>query len=590
MNQQELKAKLKALPTNPGCYLMKDIDNKIIYVGKAKNLSNRVKQYFTGAHDHKTTKLVSNINDFDYVLTNTEKEALLLEINLIKQHTPRYNIMFMDDKSYPYIKLTKEDYPMLKMVREKKRDKSSLYFGPYPDVLAARQTIQLLNQIYPLRKCLRLPKKACLYYYLHECLGPCEFDIKKDVYESLRNQVIRILKGDTKELIDDLLTKMNKASDELNFEKAQEYHELVTSIQHITAKQQVQTNRNIDQDVWNVYADKGYICIQLLAIRNGMMIRKKSVLNQLYEEEDEALVAYLGQYYQQNEIVKEIIVLNTLDTDSLDDTISDHIIKPYRGHRLSLIKMAYDNAQEYLNRKFSVINTIDEQSNMAQSDLNKLLNKQIKRIEVFDNSHISGSNAVAGMVVFVDGKPVKKEYRKYQLHQANNDVGSMKEVIYRRYFRLLKDKLVLPDLILVDGGHQQILATHEILSSLYLPITVLGMVKDNKHNTAGLMRLDGSLCEIKKDSALFFMITRIQDEVHRFAITYHQQKRLKAQTHSLLDDVVGIGKVRKKKLLTHFGSYQALKQASVMDISAVVPSDVAELVYQMIHISDENKL
>ena len=590
MNQQELKAKLLALPDNPGCYLMKDSDNNIIYVGKAKNLKNRVKQYFTGAHDHKTTKLVSNINDFDYVLTNTEKEALLLEINLIKQHTPRYNIMFMDDKSYPYIKLTKEDYPMLKMVREKKLDKSSLYFGPYPDVLAARQTIQLLNQIYPLRKCHKLPKKACLYYYLHECLGPCEFDIKKDVYENLRNQVIRILKGDTKELIDDLTQKMTKASDELNFEKAQEYHELISAIQNITAKQQVQTNSNIDQDVWNIYADKGYICIQLLAIRNGKMIRKKSVMNQLYEEEDEALVTYLGQYYQENEIVKEIIVLNTLDTESLDDSINEHIIKPYRGHRLSLIKLAYDNAQEYLKRKFSVINTIDEQNNIAQTDLNNLLNKQIKRIEVFDNSHISGSDAVAGMVVFIDGKPSKKDYRKYQLHQANNDVGSMKEVIYRRYFRLLKDQLTLPDLVLVDGGIQQIMAAHEVLSSLYLPVTVLGMVKDHKHNTAGLMRIDGSLCEIKKDSALFFMITRIQDEVHRFAITYHQQKRLKAQTHSLLDDVVGIGKIRKQKLLDHFGSYQKLKQATVKEISDVVSSDVAELVYQTIHLSDDNKL
>ncbi|MEA5026221.1 MAG: excinuclease ABC subunit UvrC [Erysipelotrichaceae bacterium] len=583
MNTQELQAKLKALPDNPGCYLMKDVENKIIYVGKAKSLKNRVKQYFTGAHDFKTTKMVAHIQDFDYVLTNTEKEALLLEINLIKQHTPRFNIMFMDDKSYPYIKLTNEEYPMLRMVRERKRDKSSLYFGPYPDAGAARQMITLLNQLYPLRKCQRLPKKACLYYYLHECLGPCEFDLDKNVYEQLRNQVVRVLKGDTKELLDDLHDKMVQASQNLAYEKAKEYYDLIQAVNHVSDKQQVQTNTNIDQDYWNLHADKGYICIQQLVVRNGKLLRKKAALQELYEDEQEALLTYIAQYYLENPVVKEIIVPNDLDTDSLDDLIVSRIVKPFRGHRMSLLKMAYDNAVEYLNRKFSVINTIDEQNYQAQDDLNKLLKRPIERIEVFDNSHLSGSDAVAGMVVFVNGKASKKDYRKFQLHQQNNDVASMKEVIYRRYFRLLKDQLTMPDLILVDGGFQQVQAAQAIISALYLNIPVLGMVKDNRHNTAGLIQDDGTLCDIPKESALFFLITRIQDEVHRFAISYHQQKRLKSQTHSMLDDIKGIGTARKQQLLKHFGSFQKLKEATLEQLSEVVPLNAAEAVFEHLH-------
>jgi len=586
MNRQEIDAKLKALPDNPGCYLMKDEDNQIIYVGKAKSLKNRVKQYFTGAHDHKTTKLVRNISDFDYVLTNTEKEALLLEINMIKQYSPKFNLMFMDDKSYPYIKLTNEEYPMLRLVREKKRDKRSLYFGPYPDAAAARQMITLLNQLYPLRKCHKLPKKACLYYYLNECLAPCEFKIEEDVYENIRNQVIRVLKGDTKELLSDLNKQMMAASDKLQYEKAQEYHQLIKSVNHITDKQQVQINDNIDQDVWHYFTDKGYICIQQMLIRNGKLLRKLAVLNELYEDETEAFVSYIAQYYRENQLVKEVIVPRNIDTDLFDDNLAARLITPIQGRRAGLLKMAYDNAQEYLNRKFSVINTLDEQNYLAQKDLNKLLDAKIERIEVFDNSHISGSNAVAGMVVFVNGKPSKKDYRKFQLHQANDDIASMKEVIYRRYFRLLKEQLAMPDLIMIDGGHNQVKAAKEIIDSLYLSIPILGMVKDSKHNTAGLITIDGSSCDVLKDSALFFMINRIQDEVHRFAITYHKSKRLKAQTRSVLDDVKGIGLKRKEKLLKHFGSFEKLKQASLPQLMEVIPNEVAQLVFNTLHQDD----
>ncbi len=588
MNKLEIEAKLKSLPDNPGCYLMKDKDKQIIYVGKAKSLKNRVKQYFTGAHDYKTTKLVANIDDFDYVICNNEKEALLLEINLIKQYSPRFNVMFMDDKSYPYIKLTNEEYPMLRLVREKKRDNRSLYFGPYPDVGAARQTINLLNRLYPLRKCQRLPKKACLYFYLNECLAPCINKIEPKTYEMMKTQVINVLKGDNKEILAEINTKMNEASEKLEFEKAKEYHELMQSIKHITTKQQVQINSNIDQDVWHFYADKGYICIQLLVIRSGKLLRKKATLNELYDDESEAFIAYIAQYYQQNAIVKEVLLPQTIDIDAFDESLSFRIIKPQRGHKASLVKMAYDNAQEYLNRRFSFANNLDIQNEQAQGELNRLLDRKINRIEVFDNSHISGTNAVAGMVCFINGKASKKDYRKFTLHQGNDDVASMKEVIYRRYFRLLKEQKEMPDLIMVDGGLTQVMAAKTIIDSLYLDVLILGMVKDKHHNTARLIRDDGTTCEILKESALFFMITRIQDEVHRFALTYHQQKRGKAQTKSQLDDIKGISTVRKEKLLKHFGSYQKLKSADVNMIAEVIPKNVAINVYEALHNVDNS--
>ncbi|MDD3923766.1 MAG: excinuclease ABC subunit UvrC [Erysipelotrichaceae bacterium] len=586
MRSQELEAKLKNLPDSPGCYLMKDKDNKIIYVGKAKSLKNRVKQYFTGAHDHKTTKLVSRIKDFDYVLTNTEKEALLLEINLIKQHSPHFNIMFMDDKSYPYIKLTSDEYPMLRYVREKKKDKKAMYFGPYPDAGAARTTIVLLNQIYPLRKCRRLPKKACLYYYLNECLAPCEFAIEKEVYENIRRQVIKVLKGDTKELIDDLTSKMSRASDELLYEKAKEYHDLIKAINHITDKQQVQFADNVDQDVWHFHTLKGYICIQQFMIRNGKLLRRKAEINELYEDKIEAFSAYVAQYYQDNINVKEILMPPMIDLDQFEDDLVKRMSIPYKGQKRKLLEMAYDNAVEYLERKFNVINNLDEQNEMAMREINKLVNKEVRKIEVFDNSHIAGTNTVAGMVVFINGKPSKKDYRKFQLHQANDDVASMKEVIYRRYFRLLKEGLEMPDLILVDGAYQQVNAAKEILDSLYLDIPVFGMVKDKKHDTSGLVQSDGADHHLLKDSALFFFITRIQDEVHRFAISYHQHKRLKGQTRSVLDDIKGIGKERKHRLMKYFGSYKRIKDASIDELNEVLPYTVSKILYDRLHNND----
>lgn len=580
-NMAKIEDKLALLPSKPGCYLMKDKNGKIIYVGKAIKLNNRVRSYFRGAHDYKTTKLVANIDDFEYIVCGSEKEALLMEINLIKEHSPQYNIMFMDDKSYPYIKLSKTKAPLLSVVRNNK-DKKAYYYGPFPNSGAAWDTKNLLNKLYPIRKCKNIPKKACLYYHLGQCLGPCIHDIDEEVYEKMASEIRKFLRGDTKQILKELNDEMMKASDDLNFEKAQEVHELIKSIEHTTASQNVMFKDKKDRDVFGYYFDKGYICIQGFFLRSGKIIERALSIAPIVEEVEEAFISYILQYYEHNPLPQEVLLPQGLAID-LSEFLDCEVHVPVRGEKKKLVDMVFDNAKNAHINKFELVKRKDDEKEEAMKQLSSLLGKEIHTIEIYDNSHISGKFNVSGMVVFEDGLPNKKEYRLYKLQGYRSDLDSMKEVVYRRYLRLLKEKKKQNDLLLVDGGYLQIQAAKEILDALEIDITLAGLVKDDRHRTSNLMDVEGNIIDIKKDSPLFFLLTQMQDEVHRFAITYHKNLRKKAQTKSILDEVEGLGDVRKKKIWNHFKSLKNLKEASVSDIAEVVPQQVAENIYTLLH-------
>lgn len=580
---ETLKVKLSNLTKEPGCYLMKDKNDQIIYVGKAKNLHNRVNQYFVGSHDYKTTKLVSNIHDFDFIICKSEKEALVLEINLIKKYRPRYNIMFIDDKSYPYIKLTKELYPTLTVVREAKKDRKSKYFGPYPDASAAHQTIEILNKLYPLRKCNKMPKKVCLYYHLGQCLGPCEYEIDPNVYDNMVKEIVDFLNGNTQHLLNDLKEKMYKQSEALNFEKAQEYNEMIKAIEHISDKQNIENENKANMDAFAYYADKGYISIQGFFVRRGIVLGKEFKLKPLYGDASEEFISFVMQYYQNHPFSNELVLPKEIDIDALNEVLDVKIFQPQKGYRQKIIDMAINNAKEQLLLKFENQNNQDSLLQASVEEFSALMNKDIHRIELFDNSHIQGAFNVSACVVFEDGLPSKKDYRLYKLGKYISDIDSMKEVIYRRYFRMLNEGGIFPDCILVDGGIMQINAAKEILEQLDIKMLVCGLVKDDKHNSANLINDKNEIIDIRHDSNLFFMLARMQDEVHRFAISYHRKLRTKAQSASILDEIEGVGSVRKKELLKKFKSFKQLKNASIEQLKEVVPEQVAKNIFNTLH-------
>lgn len=585
-NMEKIQDKLAILPALPGCYIMKNVTGDIIYVGKAKKLKNRVRQYFVGAHDFKTTKLVANIDDFEFIVTGSEKEALLLEINLIKKHTPPYNIMFMDDKSYPYIKLSKENAPVLKVVRNTK-DKKAEYFGPFPDSGAAWQTMTLLNRLYPLRKCKRLPKKECLYYHIHQCLGPCVHTIEEKVYTNMVFSIRKFLKGDVKEILDNLQLEMENASASLEFEKAQEKHELMQAIHHVVAKQQIDFKDRKDRDAFGYYVDKGYISIQGFFMRGGKLLERTLSVTPLYESEEDAFVSFILQYYQANPLPQEILLPKGMEISHLDEILETKILQPERGDKLQFVTMVQANAKTAHDQKFELVSRKENRRVEAMEELSTLLHKDIHRVELFDNSHISGSFNVSGMVVYQDGEPKKNDYRLFKLGTYVSDLDSMKEAVYRRYFRLLKEQGRFPDLLLVDGGYLQIEAAREILDALELDITLCGLVKDDSHRTSNLMDRDGNIIPVQKDSSLFFLLTQMQDEVHRFAIGYHKKLRNKAMTKSILDEVEGIGEMRKKEIWKKFKSMKRLKEATIEEISEVLPSKVSENLYNLLHNTEQ---
>lgn len=587
-NMAKIEDKLAILPPLPGCYLMKNKDGDIIYVGKAKKLKNRVKQYFVGAHDYKTTRLVSNIDDFEYIVTGSEKEALLLEINLIKKHTPPYNIMFMDDKTYPYLKLSKEKAPVLKVVRNTK-DRKAYYFGPFPDSGAAYETAKLLNHIYPLRKCKRLPKKACLYYHMGQCLAPCIFDIDDAIYAKMVSDIQKFLKGDVKGILDTLQREMEEASEALAFEKAQEKLSLIQAIQHVTSKQQIDFKDRKDRDVFGYYIDKGYISIQGFFVRGGKLLERTLSITPIYEEAEEAFVSFILQYYSANPLPQEILIPKEYDISHLQEILDTKILQPERGDKLKLVEMVLNNAKNSHQQKFELVERKESRREEGMQQLSNLLQKEIHRIELFDNSHISGSFNVSGMVVYKDGEPSKQDYRTFRLDTYLSDLDSMKEVVYRRYVRLLKEQGRFPDLLIVDGGYLQIEAAKTILDALDIPLLLCGLVKDDNHRTSNLMDIHGNILPVPRDSSLFFLLTQMQDEVHRFAIGYHRRIRGKAMTKSILDEVDGMGEVRKKEIWKHFKSLKRLKEAELSEIEQVVPLKVAQNIYNILHNTDQNE-
>lgn len=584
-NLDYIKKKLSLLPMSPGCYLMKNTEGKVIYVGKARKLKNRVSSYFTGAHNYKTTKLVDHIWDFDYIVTGSEKEALLLEINLIKDYTPEYNIMFMDNTYYPYIELTDETHPRLKIVR-KTKNKKNKYFGPYPDATAARNTFKLLNKLYPLRKCNHVPDKPCLYYSLHQCLGPCINDIDKSQYDEIRKELISFIHGNTKSKIDELTEKMMTASENLQFELAKEYRDLIRSIEYVTAKQNVQFGDYKDRDILGYYIDKGYISIQLFFMREGKLLYHDFNLEPVGEDFEEDLIRFLVTYYQTHPEPYELLIPQDVDQELLAEILSCHVLQPQRGDKKSLVEMANKNAKEALEKKFLLKEKTDEKTIQPIIELGKKLGINTPHtIELYDNSNIQGAYAVAGMVVYKDGVPSKKDYRKYKIKtvEGPDDYASMKEVIYRRYYRLLMEQKEMADLIIVDGGLGQIKVAKEVIDSLNLSVHICGLSKDDKHSTAMLLDENGNQVPIDTKSPLFFLLTRMQDEVHRYAISFHRQVRSKSLFSSILDEVDGIGEARKKKLLNHFKSVKKMKEATLEELEEVIPKNTALKLYEVLH-------
>ena len=588
MDREYIKAKLANLPDQPGSYQMKNRDGDIIYVGKAKNLHNRVNQYFTGVHDYKTTKMVSEIEDFDFIVTRTETEALVLEINLIKKYRPRYNIQFMDDSSYLYIKLTNEEWPRLTVARDMKKDRKARYFGPFPDASAARDTQKLLQSLYPFRRCVRMPDKVCLYYHMGQCPGMCQYEVDPEIYRGYTEKAVAFLNGDTAGVRENLEKKMQEASEALEFEQAMEYKNLLESVSLITRESQnIEKVHQASFDVFAWHAERGYIAVTGFLVRRGTVLNKEFRLSPLYGEAEEEFVSFLLQYYE-NHPKTRLFVPMTMQEENvaqLREVLGCEAACAMRGYKRRLIEMCTENAKKQLDLKFDVVEQQASAREEALQQLDDLGGVPMRRIELFDNSHTAGTFTVSALVVYQDGLPSRKDYRLYKLHTGNSDVDSMKEAVYRRYFRLLKEDGRMPDALLVDGGWTQIEAAKEVLDALDLSgrIRIMGLVKDDHHNTSALMNTDGQTFDIAKDSALFFLLTRMQDEVHRRAVGYHRKLRSKAQTSSVLDEIEGVGPKRRKALLRAFGGFGALKNASEEEIAGVVPEQVARKVYEALH-------
>ena len=582
-----IKEKLLTLPKKPGCYLMKDKEGTIIYVGKAINLYNRVNSYFRGAHDYKTTKLVSSIVDFDYIVTKSEKEALILEYNLIKQYDPYFNIVFKDDKSYPYILLSDSPEPYVSIIRLKKNQKvKGRLFGPFPDVGAARNTLDILNKLYPTRKCERMQDSLCLYYHIKSCLGYCEIEADKNECENIKNRITGFLKGETAETLKDLKTRMNEASENLNFEEALKYRDLINDINNVTSKQDVQINSKEDFDVFSYAVEDGYISITGLFIRNGKLLSSNRFIDYLICDAPNFVSSYIYQYYEINPKPKNLFVDNDILV-YLDGAIEDlNVNTVSRGKKYQLLKQARLNSEEYLKQNRKIVTRKEDYSRNLEEEFKRIFKSDIKRIELFDNSHTGGVNTVAAMVVYKDFKPSKKDYRLFKLEEGADDLKSMKEVMYRRYFRVLSENLERPDLIIVDGSRIQIEAAKEILTSLDLDITLCGLGKDDHHNTAYLMDAELNKIDIDPDSNLFFFLASMQDEVHRFAINYHKKLRQKNMYRSKLDGTEGLGEKSRLKLLRKYKTITNISRQSVEELSTVLPLKVAERLYNSLR---ENK-
>lgn len=578
------------LPTSPGCYIHKDKNDTIIYVGKAKNLRNRVRSYFRGSHDTKTEALVSEIEDFEFIVTESNIEALLLEINLIKENQPKYNIMLKDDKSYPFIKITNETYPRLIITRQVKKD-VGLYFGPYPDVGAANEIKRLLDRLFPFRKCTNPPEKVCFYYHLGQCKAHTICKVDSQYFKELAQEVAAFLKGQDDQIIEDLRGKMAGAAQAMEFEKAAEYRDLIQSIGTLRTKQRVMAKDLQNRDVFGYYVDKGWMCVQVFFVRQGKLIERDVNLFPYYNDPDEDFLTYIGQFYQEKSHLKpnEILIPADIDEEAVRAMVDTKVLKPQRGEKKQLVNLAIKNARVSLQQKFDLLEKSIEKTQGAIENLGQLLNIPTPvRIESFDNSNIMGTSPVSAMVVFVNGKPSKKDYRKYKIKTVvgPDDYASMREVIKRRYSRVIRDGLTPPDLIVIDGGQGQVNIAKEVIQEqLGLDIPIAGLQKNDKHQTHELLFGDPlQVVELSRNSQEFFLLQRIQDEVHRFAITFHRQLRSKNSFSSQLDGIEGLGPKRKQNLMKHFKSLTKIKEASVDQIVEVgVPRAVAEAVREKLN-------
>lgn len=579
-----IKQKLSLLPMLPGCYLMKNKDGIIIYVGKAKKLKNRVSSYFRGTHTGKTAKLVSEIVDFEYITVNSEVESLILENNLIKQYNPKYNILLKDDKSYPYIELTDEKVPRLKVVRMLTRRKNQKHlYGPYPNVTAARNVVNLLNRMYPIRKCNTYESKPCLYYHIGQCLGYCTNNVDIELINNMREDIIKFLNGDNSLITNKIVEEMNKYSELLQFEKALELKKLLDYINITLTHQQVETKDNVDRDVFGYYVDKGYLSIQVFFIRGAKIVERHSKIIPLIDELDSVLTSYIANFYKKVLIPKEILVPDVVSVDVLSEYLNTNIRLPQKGDKKKLVDLACNNAKVALNENFELIKRDEEKTTDANEELRNILGlDKLDRIEIFDNAHLFGTYNVSGMVVYIDGRPAKSEYRKFKISvDQNDDYGTMKEVLYRRYFRVLKDNLDKPDLIIVDGGLGQIHVALEVVRSLGFNIPIVGLKKDDKHATSKLLT-DSMEYDIDRRSNLFYLLERMQDEVHEFTINYHKNIRSKGSISSILDNIEGIGNKRKKELLKKYHTINKMKEATVEELSEILPMNVAHSLYDFL--------
>ena len=592
-----IKSKLELLPTSPGCYIHKDKNGTIIYVGKAKNLRNRVRSYFRGSHDTKTEALVSEIVDFEFIVTESNIEALLLEINLIKENKPKYNIMLKDDKSYPFIKITNERYPRLIITRQVKKD-GGLYFGPYPDVRAAYEIKRLLDRIFPFRKCTNPPSKLCFYYHIGQCMAHTICKKDESYFKSMAQEVSDFLKGQDDKIIDGLKEKMNTSAQTMEFERAAEYRDLIQAIGTLRTKQRVMAKDLQNRDVFGYYVDKGWMCVQVFFVRQGKLIERDVNLFPYYNDPDEDFLTYIGQFYQEKShlVPNEVLIPQDIDEEAVKALVDTKILKPQRGEKKQLVNLAIKNARVSLEQKFNLLEKSVEKTQGAIENLGRLLQIPTPvRIESFDNSNIMGTSPVSAMVVFVNGKPSKKDYRKYKIKTVvgPDDYASMREVIRRRYGRVQRDGLTPPDLIVIDGGQGQVnIAKQVIQEELGLDIPIAGLQKNDKHQTHELLFGDPlEVVELSRNSQEFFLLQRIQDEVHRFAITFHRQLRSKNSFSSHLDEIEGLGPKRKQNLMKHFKSLTKIKEASVDEIVEVgVPRAVAEAVQRKLNPQEEVEL
>ncbi len=577
---KNFKEKLALVPTKPGSYQMKNKDGVIIYVGKAKNLKNRLKSYFTGTVTGKTRMLVEDIDDFEYIVTSSELESLILEITLIKKYDPKYNILLKDDKTYPYIELTNEKYPRLKIVRNAKRKKTKDHlYGPYPNVAAARKTVEMINRIYPLRKCDKLKKELCLYYHINECLGYCVKEIPEETINQMKKEIISFLKGDSKEIVEKIKKEMQKASDAMNYERALELKTMLEDIDITLRKQKIDLNKGYQFDLVNYYKDENYLSIEIFFIRDGLLFGRHNEIIQTMIDPEEEVTEYIIKFYEKSGVLpKELLLPPELNDELISEYFNIKTSTPQKGKIKKLLDLAKENAKEQLDLQEETLKKDDNLRLEAIEELKQLLHlDQVSRMESFDNSHLFGTFYVGGMVVFEDFLPLKNEYRKFKIStDVKDDLSAMKEVLYRRYFKVLMDNLQKPDLIVMDGGKLQISVAKEIIDSLGLHIPIIGLVKDDNHRTSYIMNDKYEILDVPKDSNLFLFFTRIQDEVHRYAITYHRNIKAKGLLSSVLDVVPGVGEVRQKELLKRFGSLKKLKEASVEELSEVVNKDVAE--------------